>query len=214
MTAHAAIHVGLKQLGIEGEDARDLYERLTAKRSLREMTPREHEAVVGELRRLGFRPGARSKTGRSRLEGRFARKLQALWIAAWNLGIVTNRDDRALLAFVKRQTGIDHVRFLRHPEDAAKAIEALKSWMAREAGVAWRGHGLSTGFEFLRGDQGRVAWAQWRLLNDGRAERHAFHEAATRILGRPITLGGLTPADWQTVMNALGEQVRAAKTAG
>ena len=45
MTAIKAIHAGLRQLGIAEDDARDLYERQTGTRSLRAMTPRQHEAV-------------------------------------------------------------------------------------------------------------------------------------------------------------------------
>ncbi|MGC8201033.1 phage protein GemA/Gp16 family protein, partial [Salmonella enterica] len=70
---------------------------------LREMTPADKERVVAELRRLGFR-----HVNRRDLDGPYAKKLQALWIAAWNLGLTRSRDDKALLAFVKRQTGLDH----------------------------------------------------------------------------------------------------------
>lgn len=70
-------------------------------------------------------------------DGPFAGKLRALWIAAWNLGLARDRDDRALIAFVKRQTGFDHTRFLADATDAAKAIEGLKKWLARDGGVIW-----------------------------------------------------------------------------
>ena len=73
----------------------------------------------------------------TRVAGQYGRALQALWIAAYNLGVVDKRDDRALLAFVERQTGLSHTRFLKDPADATKAIEGLKAWIAREAGVAW-----------------------------------------------------------------------------
>jgi hypothetical protein len=71
------------------------------------------------------------------LSGPFASKLRALWLAAWNLGIARSRDDAALLAFIERQTGLTHDRFLRSAQEAARVIEALKSWIAREGGVAW-----------------------------------------------------------------------------
>lgn len=212
MSAHAAIHVGLKKLGIEGDDVRDLYERQTGKRSLREMSPKEHEAVIGELRRLGFKQG--SKGNRKRLEGRFAKKLQAQWIAAWNLGLVRDREDAALLAFVKRQTGIEHVRFLHYPEDARKAIDALKGWMARAGGVDWALGDYLT--DWQRADGFKIAWAQFRLLVPGATfmgNGIDFHLQVEGILGRRLrtTLGELSAADWRIVMNALGERVRARK---
>lgn len=211
MTAIRAIHAGLRQLGIEDEDARDLYERQTGKRSLREMRPADHEAIVGELRRLGFKAASK---GRSKgLQGRFAKKLQALWIAAWNLGLVRDRTDAALLAFIKRQTGLDHVRFLHDPADARRAIEGLKSWLKREAGIEW---GVSWGQDFLTHDAGKVAWAQFRLaivpgatLMGNKADFHRAIEQLGLLTYPGQPLGTLTPADWRTVMNAWGERIRA-----
>lgn len=132
MSAVKAIYAGARAVGIvEEDDRRDFFERVTGKRKLRDMTPADKETVVTELRRLGFKSNARRK-----LTGPFAKKLQALWISAWNLGLVRSRKDEALLAFVKRQTGISHTRFLQDAKEAARAIEALKGWIERETGFA------------------------------------------------------------------------------
>ncbi|ADZ70099.1 regulatory protein GemA [Polymorphum gilvum] len=133
MTAHALIHVGLKQLGIAGDDARDLYERVTGARSLRAMTPPQHQAVVDELHRLGFKRSSRSGSAK-RATGPYAGKLQALWIAGYNLGVVRDKTDAAMIAFLKRQTDLDHHRFLREAADANRAIDALKLWIRRATG--------------------------------------------------------------------------------
>lgn len=74
---------------------------------------------------------------KDRATGPFAKKLQALWLAGWNLGVVRDRTDAAMMHFVERQTGITHVRFLRDPQDAAKAIEAVKAMVARDANLRW-----------------------------------------------------------------------------
>lgn len=215
MTALAAIHVARKQLGLDDDTARDLYQRVTGKRSAKEMSEAERNRVVEEMRRQGFTK-APSSGARRKLEGRFAPKLQALWIAAWNLGIVENRADEALIAFVKRQTGVDHVRFLRHPEDAAKAIEALKAWMAREAGVDWR-HKKALPPP-MNDERFRVAWAQYRVLVPGATfmgNLANFNRERGRILAArwpDADLAQMKPEQWQAVMNALGERVRKAKT--
>ncbi|MBA5777454.1 regulatory protein GemA [Stappia sp. F7233] len=187
MSAYAKIHVGLKQLGIDGDDARDLYERVTGIRSLRAMSPKQHDEVIQELGRLGFERS--SSRRRTPLEGRFAKKLQALWISAWNLGLVRNRDDKALIAFVRRQTGIDHVRFLSNAQDARKAVEALKAWIAREADVTWP------------------------KFQDGRAEKLAVIEAQCRILGVPIgsEISAATDETLLAAMQSFGRCIRAAK---
>jgi len=127
-----AIHVGKRELGLDDDDYRGLLARVTGKSSSGQMTEAERRSVLDEMKRLGFK--RRSGSARRGFEGGYAKKLRALWISAGHLGLVRNADDAALIAFVKRQTGIDHVRFVRHPQDAAKAIEALKDWMARPAG--------------------------------------------------------------------------------
>ncbi|MBX3580807.1 MAG: regulatory protein GemA [Rhizobiaceae bacterium] len=201
MSAISAIHVAKKQLGLDDDTYRSMLKVVTGKTSARDMTPAEQHAVVQELRRRGFKPGKKG------LEGPFARKLQALWIAAWNLGIVRDRKDSAMLAFIRRQTGIDHTRFLLDAEDADKAIEALKSWMNREAGVDWSVTRLMPLWQRQPGF--RIAVAQWNILVarvDMRGktfqafvEDHAFN---------PIDR--MTPKEWTGVMNTLGSRIRKA----
>jgi phage gp16-like protein len=138
-TSIAAIHVAKKQLGLDEETYRAKLARITGKQSAKDMSEGERQKVLTIFRNEGFEPApaARRADGRQKLTGKFAKKLQALWIAAWNLGIVRERDDKALIAFVKRQTGVDHTRFLVYADDANRAIEALKGWMRREAGVSY-----------------------------------------------------------------------------
>ncbi|QGM93799.1 regulatory protein GemA [Methylocystis rosea] len=83
------------------------------------------------------RGGASSRRPAETVTGPYGAKLQALWISAFNLGIIDNRDDRALIAFIERQTKIAHPRWLNEHKDAKKAIEALKDWIEREAKVEW-----------------------------------------------------------------------------
>lgn len=204
MSATAAIHVAKQQLGLDDDTLRDVYQRVTGKRSLRDMSQDEQNNVVHELRRSGFKPA--STGARKGLAGKYAAKLQALWIAAWNLGIVKNKDDRALIAFVERQTGLSHVRFLRDADDAAKAIEALKGWMTREAGVDWSVTILTPYWQQLPGAQ--VALAQWQILFKAgvMAERGKDFRSVVMQLAKP--LDQMQREDWPTVMNALGEQIR------
>lgn len=201
MTALATIHIGLKQLGIVEDDARDLYERLTGERSLRAMRPDQHKALIDELVRLGFKPA--SKGSGWRLEGKYAPKLQALWIAGYNLGLIRNRDNAALLAFVKRQTGIDHTRFLHYSDDAAKAIEALKAWLARDGGVDWQ-----TRKDWSPSNGCRIAMAQCLILDPVNGARD--------FLPTVCAAGGIaapnqfkSERDWHRAMNALGARIRA-----
>lgn len=123
----AAIHVAKKQLGLDDETYRAKLQHITGKSSVKHMSEDEKQKVLTVFRSDGFKPVGRRPDGRQMLEGKYAKKMQALWIAAWNLGLVDNRDDAALIAFVKRQTGIEHTRWLIYADDANKAVEGIKA---------------------------------------------------------------------------------------
>lgn len=210
MSALAAIHVAKKQLGLDEDTYRATLVRVTGKDSTRAMSEAERQRVVEEFRKRGFTKAV--KGSRSRLQGRFAKKFQALWIAGWNLGVVDNRDDAALMAFVTRQTGIDHVRFVHVLADADKAIEALKSWLAREAGVKWKVDRYLPDWTQTNGC--RIATAQWAILKAGQHPLVAESELIRWIVEAghcDFTAGGPTDLQWMEIMNTLGEQVRRVK---
>lgn len=207
----AAMHVAKKQLGLDDDTYRAKLRTITGKSSAKDMTETERQQVLAVFRNDGFAPaGGQAKS--KGLTGKYAKKLQALWIAGYNLGVVKDRRDAALLAFVKRQTGLDHTRFLHYADDGRAAVEALKGWLTRDAGVSF---GNTNGCDWLLSDGGKIAWAQWRILTpDARLiNRRGFDQEAIRLSGRTNAhvLDHLTAADWQSVMNALGERIRAAK---
>lgn len=207
MTALRSLHATRNEVGLAEEDARDIYERVTGKRSTRAMNDGERRACRDELKRLYPAADKRRSSGpRRRLDGPFAKKCQALWIAAWNLGLVNNPRDEALIAFVKRQTGIEHMNWLRDPEDAEKVIEALKAWMAREAGVDWAVEKIDP--SYTRQPGYKIASAQARILL---LDLPTFNSVVFETTGTPILTGGDQRNDWITVMNNLGERIRSAK---
>jgi hypothetical protein len=135
MTTIAAIYGARKAAGLDDDTARDLYQRETGKRSLRDMSPGEQVRVLQAIKSAGAGKGPAS-----RVEGPYAKKLIALWLDGWNLGVFADRRDASLIAFVKRQTGLEATRFLRDAGQAQAVVEALKGWIAREGGVAWGEH--------------------------------------------------------------------------
>lgn len=207
----AALHVAKKQLGLDDETYRAKLQRITGKSSAKDMSESERQSALAVFRNEGFQPAANSRraNGQTKLTGRFAKKLQALWIAAWNLGIVRERDDAALITFVKRQTGIDHTRWLRAGADANRAIEALKAWVAREGGVDWSVAPYDP--EYARAPGFKIAWAQWLRLggNPHANSVRQFRQEATALAGVPFE--DISDAGWRVVMNAFGERIRTAK---
>lgn len=184
------IHVAKRELAMDDDDYRALLGRATKGRttSLKEMSEPERQEAIEEMKRIGFEP----KSSNGRLAGPFASKLVALWLSGWNLGIVRNRHEHSLIEFVERQTGISHIHWVRHAGDAAKAIDGLKLWIAREAGVEWPTIANASPRCFKIA----VIAAQHRLLGLG---------------GRYVDNSGLTNAQLDQIIAALGEQIRAAK---
>lgn len=190
MSTINAIYGARKSAALDDELARDIYERETGKRSLKAMTPGEQNRVLDALNRL-------SKPPLSKVEGPYAKKLIALWLDGWNLGVFADRRDESLIAFVKRQTHVDHTRFLRDAKQAQAVVEALKSWLAREAGVDWGEHinpiddVIAAQVVMLRlaereaaGEDGPeiAAFRAWRLDELGRADKIGM----TKLLGATV----------------------------
>jgi phage gp16-like protein len=210
VSALAKLHIAKKQLGLDDDTWRDLLERETGKRSSKDMSDRERGRVLDVLKNHGFKPASRGS--RKGIEGKYAPKLQALWIAGYNLGLIRNNDDAALLAFVKRQTGIDHTRFLRFHDDASKAIEALKKWLERDGGVDWSKDRFLPDWSQSNGY--RIATAQHRKLIFYRLilpEISLVDVLRTHGFQAPW---GLSDQDWIAAMNKLGALIRAAEKGG
>ena len=199
----ALVHAGAKALGLDETARRALQVRLTEKSSCAEMTAAELHRIIGELKRLGFKPAPkRSPRGGSDTppRGKLGAKLEALWLAGWHLGVVRNPSGDALASFIKRQTGLDAARFAHASRDAARAIEGLKAWLAREAGVDW---------SVYRGGEdnprARVLEAQWRMLR--------ALGALGEDEGAPPPFHRLNPEHARSLMETMGARIRALRGA-
>ena len=212
MTALAMMHVAKRDLGLDDDTYRAVLVRVTGKRSSKDMTDRERQAVLDEFVRQGFKPGSKSsgKAGKA-LSGPYAKKAQALWIALWNLGAVEDKRDSALLAFVCRQTGIERTEWILDAKDGRAIIEALKSWCARE-GVDWEVGTMAPDHARRNGFQ--IALAQWEKRRPQEIRTMAgFWADVGFILRRAVITEKPTDAEWIKVMNEFGKRIRAGKAA-
>jgi hypothetical protein len=212
-----AIHALKRQIaGLEEDDYRALLKRRFGLSSSRLLSERQAAELIDDLKRLAGSGCARKAS--ETVTGDYAPVLRALWMAAHNLGLARSRDDKALIAFVARQTGLSHTRFLRDPRAAAAAIEGLKKWMERAAGVEWPTGSDNGGLKrkeavvmaiarrcmetgaftpFMRGKSFEEAWP-------------LEFEAYGYRLGCPNAFAHYDAAAWDRLANALGSKLRKA----
>ena len=139
----AAIHIAFKALGINKEDACALKLQVTGKASAGDMTVQQQKRLLARLAELqadaakqrGATPAytpkrtQHARTTTQDLDDRWF-KARALWAALAAAGHVRIDTDVALNAYVKRQTHMDHWRFL-NGHQVNSVIEALKRWCRR-----------------------------------------------------------------------------------
>ena len=135
----AAIHVLKGKLRLTDDDYRALLIQLTGQASSKAMTQAQRRTVREHLQRLAARMGIEQPATRQRPlpDAQFAqakaaaspreRKVWALWHQLHRDGLVDNPSAAALNAWVKRQVGVDALRFCTGPQ-LGTLIEALKAW--------------------------------------------------------------------------------------
>ena len=214
-----AIHALAAKAGMDEDTRRDFLARETGARSSKALSMRQAARVIDKLKSLtDGKPANGAVAG---LDSPVAGKLRALWIAAYDLGLVRDRSDRAMLAFLERQCGVSHTRFLREPGQASSAIEALKSWLARDGKVKWSAREPwkkdgRADFDEIAASKRAVIDAQWlRLIEIGAVTpfrtEDPFNELE-RYAAKVTWKHGWRAfdlADYDRVQNALGRKLRA-----
>ncbi len=125
------IHIGKSKLGLDDDTYRDLLTYTTGKNSTKEMTLVQLNAVLNELKRKGFTPIAPKSAGKiTQDKDPQAKLIRHLWLTLHNLGAVKDPSEKALCAYVKRQTGVDLLIWLKSAKKS-QVIESLKKWVER-----------------------------------------------------------------------------------
>ena len=129
----AKIHIAKKELGLTDEVYRDIMRSRFGKESAAKLTVGQASQLINHFRSLGWKPKYQQK-----LPGVYSKptdgqegKIIALWLELAKAGVVRNKSDRALQAFVRRMTKKHHMRWCTTGEKNT-IIEALKDWGARE----------------------------------------------------------------------------------
>jgi hypothetical protein len=138
----AAIHIAHKALGLSKDDACALKQAVTGVASAGDMTEQQRkrylahlsglQAMMGHNTQRGTLRGPRPATHQSPQDDSDVRwrKARALWADLATSGKVRTNTDAALMAYVQRQTHVEHWRFL-NTHQINGVIESLKRWAAR-----------------------------------------------------------------------------------
>jgi phage gp16-like protein len=128
----AKIHIAKKDLKLADDAYRDALRNITGKDSAAKLTDNQALRVLRYFESRGWRPKAqRSLPGLTLPRDGMSRKIQALWITMHKAGKVRNSSDKALLAMVKRVTGVERLEWCTDIQKSA-VIESLKQWAKRE----------------------------------------------------------------------------------
>lgn len=131
------IHAIANRLGMSDDDYRALLFQLSGQRSTQTMAPGVRHDVRRHFERLGTAAGVWEPPRRGAWARKVAksspmeRKVWALWNALARAGVIHNKDEAAMRAWVKRQTGMDDLAFCDWAQ-LSGLIEALKDWGFRE----------------------------------------------------------------------------------
>lgn len=116
----------------------DTYRALLAvksggKRSAKDLTVYELEAVIKHMRAAGFKAlkpaSARPRERRALDTHPESSKARALWLWLHEIGVVNDPSERALASFGRRISGVDALQWTHRPD---KLIEGIKAWAARQ----------------------------------------------------------------------------------
>lgn len=125
----AKIHIAKKDLAMDDDTYQLLLERLFGVSSAKGLSDRQQGKLLGELRRLGWRPKpAKATVVPLRLPQ--LRKIRLLWMRLIEAGALRSIEDSALTTFVKKQVGVERLEWLSVAQ-ASQIIEALKAWGRR-----------------------------------------------------------------------------------
>jgi phage gp16-like protein len=132
------IHIAKKEFNLDDDAVRDVYERVTKKRSLKDMTAKQRLAVLDDFKSRGFkvtRSAKATSNSRNFSSKKYVRLIFALWASCTKLGEIKDGSHVALRSFVatqteKRGTRIDDPAFLTY-DQASPVIETLKSMEKR-----------------------------------------------------------------------------------
>lgn len=129
----AMIHIAKKQLGFDDETYRQMLWTIGRVKSSKYLDFAGRNRVLDFLKSRGFKakPATKAKGKNTTLSNEPQHKMiRGLWLELYDMGVVLDASEQAILRFVKNQKKVDRMEWLTQNQ-ASDLIEALKKWMQR-----------------------------------------------------------------------------------
>lgn len=126
------IHIARSKLDVDDDAYRVMLFNLTGKDSCSKMDDKELANVLVHLRGRGFKISGKSHAA-PLADFPMGRKIWVLWQDLAKAGLVRDKSQKALDAYVLRETGVAKLAWLKmEPDKAHQLIEKLKKWQLRK----------------------------------------------------------------------------------
>lgn len=126
------IHIARNKLEVSDDAYRVMLQNLTGKDSCSKMDDRQLANVLAHLRGRGFKISGKSREV-PMADFPMGRKIWALWQDLAKAGLVRDKSQKALDAWLLGETGVARLIWLKQePDQAHQAIEKLKQWLSRK----------------------------------------------------------------------------------
>lgn len=128
------VHVGRRELKLNEDEYRTILQAQGGSSSCASMSLPKLRQVLDYLRAQGFKVKVASKakpTGQRAValaSDPESRKARAMWLTLHAIGQVRDPSETALLAYTKRQTGVERMEWI---VDMVPVLESLKAWLLR-----------------------------------------------------------------------------------
>lgn len=126
------IHIARNKLDVSDDAYRVMLQNLTGKDSCSKMDDRQLANVLTHLRGRGFKISGKPRE-MPMADFPMGRKIWVLWQDLAKAGLVRDKSQKALDAWLLRETGVAQLVWLQQePDKAHQAIEKLKQWLGRK----------------------------------------------------------------------------------
>ncbi|MBL5859521.1 regulatory protein GemA [Serratia fonticola] len=126
------IHIARNKLDVSDDAYRVMLQNLTGKDSCSKMDDRQLANVLAHLRGRGFKISGKPRE-MPMADFPMGRKIWVLWQDLAKAGLVRDKSQKALDAWLLRETGVAQLVWLQQePGKAHHAIEKLKQWLGRK----------------------------------------------------------------------------------